>query len=71
MYFPSNHLRKLHRMLHPNKKVTNKEEDLGMQGRDKWNPKENGEGKISRKEPYIMLQEHLGHIESGDGGLRE
>lgn len=40
-----------------------------MQGSDKWNPKEDGEGKISGKELYIRPREHLDQIEAGVEGL--
>lgn len=41
-----------------------------MQGSDKWNPKEDGEGKISGKELYIRPRDvHLDQIEAGVEGL--
>lgn len=41
-----------------------------MQGRDKRNLKEDGEGKIFRKELCIRFREYLGQIKVGDRDFR-
>lgn len=40
-----------------------------MQGSDKWYPKEDGERKISGKDLFITLREHLGQTEAAVEGL--